>query len=361
MSILRGLKICFVAGTLGMGGAEQQLYYQVRALLECGARPSVICFSSGEYWQSRLEALGVSVICLKTGCARLQRLRAILSILSENRPAVVQAVHFYVSLYVFAAARFLGIRHIAAIRSDGKRDIFETGPWAGRLGLWLPKKILVNSHAAIRIITQSGRSARSVLYLPNVVDTKRFAPQGYPVSVPFQLIMVGRMNHPKRFDIFLKILSQLNGYGKPVLGHLVGDGIDRPKLEGMAKALGLGPNQVCFHGAVSDVERLYRQAHVCLHLSDWEGMPNTILEAMACGLPVVASRVGGIPELVQPQTGMLVELGDEAGLLESILQLFEDEKLRSALGQAGRKQVEQYHDLYKFPQLLEYFYQAILL
>jgi len=172
---------------------------------------------------------------------------------------------------------------------------------------------------------------------------------------------VGRMNHPKRFDIFLKILSQLNGYGKPVLGHLVGDGIDRPKLEGMARALGLGPDQVCFHGAVSDVERLYRQAHVCLHISDWEGMPNTILEAMACGLPVVATRVGGIPELIQPQTGMLVELDDEAGLLESILQLFEDEKLRSTLGQAGRKYVEQNHDLYKFPQLLENFYQAILL
>jgi len=361
MSILRGLKICFVAGTLGMGGAEQQLYYQVRTLLECGASPSVICFSSGEYWQSRLESLGVPVICVKAGRSRLQRLLAIVSVLSATRPAVMQAVHFYVGLYVVVAARLLGIRNIAAIRSDGTRDIAEIGPWAGRLGIWLPQKILVNSRAAAKIISNSGRSASKILYLPNVVDTKRFSPQGSPTSIPFQLVMVGRMNPPKRFDMFLRMLSHLNERGKPVLGHLIGDGFDRPHLEGMAQSLGLGPNHVCFHGALSDVERLYRRTHVCLHLSDWEGMPNTILEAMSCGLPVVATNVGGIPELIQPQTGLLVEPDDESGLQDSVLRLIEDEKLRFQLGQAGRKYVEQNHDLYKFPQLLENFYQAILL
>ncbi len=174
--------------------------------------------------------------------------------------------------------------------------------------------------------------------------------------------MVGHLGAPKRFDTFLRVLSGLHQQGRSkIVGHIVGDGSNREQLQGLARQLGLGAEQVCFHGAVPDVERLYRQADVCLHLSDWEGMPNTVLEAMACGLPVIASRVGGLPELVQEgQTGYLVEPGDEATLLAQLRALMDDQESRSNLGGSGRAFVEQSHALHNLADILEEFYEVIL-
>jgi glycosyltransferase involved in cell wall biosynthesis len=112
---------------------------------------------------------------------------------------------------------------------------------------------------------------------------------------------------------------------------------------------------------VPDVERLYRQVDLYVHLSDWEGMPNTVLEAMACGLPVIASRVGGIPELVQDlRTGLLLEPGDEAGLLAASRGLLQDEALRTGMGADARAFVEEHHALKTLPGILAQFYEEIL-
>ncbi len=158
MSRLKGLKICFVAGTLGQGGAERQLFYQVQTLKQCGAFPAIISFSDNEFWQATFEEMGIPVIGLGRVSSRLGRLAKMVSVLRDMAPQVIQATHFYANLYVVAAARWLGVREVGAIRSNGLQDVAETGRVVGRLSLWLPKNLAVNSHSALANMPAMGRS-----------------------------------------------------------------------------------------------------------------------------------------------------------------------------------------------------------
>ncbi|MGB8214202.1 MAG: glycosyltransferase family 4 protein [Anaerolineales bacterium] len=331
--------------------------------LKChGAQLSVLCFTCREYWQESIEGLGIPVIGLGHTRSRLGRLAQMIILLHRIAPDIVQSVHFYTNLYTVCTARFLGLKEVGAVRSDGVQDAAGTGAIAGQLSLKVPHFLAVNSKNAIRNIEKMGCTPSKLLYLPNVVDTQRFSPNTLPFKNEFHILMVGRLVATKRFDTFLSVLSILRQQGKlNIVGHIAGDGPDRGKLELLASNLHLGPEQVCFHGSVSDVENLYRHAHLCLHLSDLEGTPNTILEAMACGLPVIASRVGGVSDLVQNgQTGFLLEPGDESGLLTFIRQLMADEALRTSLGGSARAFIEQNYSLHRLPSILDTFYEVIL-
>jgi len=359
LSGLKEMKICFLAGTLGQGGAERQLFYQVSALQRVGALPFIVAFAQDEFWEGRLKALGIPVYALPVQSRQLKRLWFAAKIIRRERPVVIQAAHFYVNLYAWLLARLLGSRELGAVRSNGFQDVSEMGRWSGRGSLLFPRILAVNSRAGLDNLEKMGRARQSMVYLPNVVDAERFFPADQAPADAQRLIMVGRMSEPKRFDLFLRIVAELNGQGLPVMGHLVGDGPLRPALERLALDLGLGPDRARFHGAVENAEVLFRQARLCLHISDWEGMPNTALEAMACGLPVIASRVGGLAELIQDEkTGYLISPGDFEDLLASVVRLIRDEGLRRSMGRQAREYVLKQHDLSMLPDRLLEIYRA---
>lgn len=361
MNLLKDLKICFLAGTLGQGGAERQLYYQLLTLKKSGAQPFLLCFSNGEYWQHEIQSIGIPVSVLESR-SRLGRLKKVISTLNQIKPKIFQSAHFYTNLYVLFGARALNVHEVATIRSDGIQDVAGTGVLAGRLSMWLPEILAVNSQVAMENLKRLGRSDRGVFYLPNVVDTERFRP-GKPKPMDrFHIMMVGRLSVPKRFDIFLRVLSLLQkSYGNWIIGHIVGDGPDRVHLEKMAYELGIGTQQIYFHRTVSHVECFYSFADVILHMSDWEGTPNTILEAMSCGLPVIASRVGGIPDVVlDKKTGFLVDSVNEADLLSALQVLIQERDIRVQMGLAARNYVVQNHSLDTLPYHLVKIYQSVL-
>jgi glycosyltransferase involved in cell wall biosynthesis len=118
-----------------------------------------------------------------------------------------------------------------------------------------------------------------------------------------------------------------------------GRGPDEAKLRDRVRQLGMD-GMVEFLGFVDDVPRAALQASVFVLLSRWEGLPNALLEAMAAGLPVVATRVEGSAEVVRDgETGFLVAPGDAAGAARAIAALLGDRKLRDRMGRAGRERV----------------------
>jgi glycosyltransferase involved in cell wall biosynthesis len=168
---------------------------------------------------------------------------------------------------------------------------------------------------------------------------------------PPRVISVGRLKAPKTFDVLLRALARLDQ--STFRASVVGDGPDRALLEKLVSP------SVELLGERDDVPALLAGADVFALSSASEGLPISVLEAMAAGLPVVASAVGGIPELVG-DAGLLVPPRDEAALAAAIALLLEDEELRKSLGAAARARVRREFSLAGFRQAHVELYERLV-
>ena len=155
------------------------------------------------------------------------------------------------------------------------------------------------------------------------------------------LITTSRLHPQKGHRHLLDALAGLRKALPALRLLIVGDGVERPNLEAQARQLGIADAAV-FTGFRSDVADLLRAADLFVLPSLREGMPNTALEAMAVGLPVVASAVGGVPEVVVGgETGLLVPAGDAGSLRDAIARLVTERDLAGRMGRAGRERVRE--------------------
>jgi glycosyltransferase involved in cell wall biosynthesis len=183
-----------------------------------------------------------------------------------------------------------------------------------------------------------------VRMIPNGIDTQLFCPPSTVATgaeKSLQLLFVGRFQKQKNLSFLLAEFSQLPK-GTVAL-HLVGDGPDKEFLQELAAKLGVSP-MITWHGwlpraALRDV---YQTCGCLVNPSTYEGMPNVVLEAMACGLPVIASNVPGNNTLVADgKTGFLFEVNDGPGLRNAIMKL-RDAEVRLRLGQAAADRARQF-------------------
>ena len=160
---------------------------------------------------------------------------------------------------------------------------------------------------------------------------------------PVQIVSVGRLAAPKDFSTLVAAVARLPE-GRARL-RVFGDGPFRSELEAQKRALGLD-GAVEFAGEVPDVRPHLEEADVFVLSSLSEGMPVSILEAMAAGLPVVASAVPGLEEVVlDGETGFLVPPADPAALAEKLAELVDDPARRASFGAAGRARAEEHFSL----------------
>ncbi len=177
--------------------------------------------------------------------------------------------------------------------------------------------------------------------VPNVVDTRCFhPPQGgkRPSPVGVRILVVARLDPIKGLDGFLAALARLSKRGQDFRAGLVGDGPERHNLETIVRQLNL-ENRVTFYGVKSreEVAELMRQADLLALTSYWENQPVVLLEALASGLPVVASDVGGIGEVVKPELGVLIEPGNAESIangLTNVIDHLDDYKPQAIAGYA---------------------------
>jgi glycosyltransferase involved in cell wall biosynthesis len=362
---LAQVSVCFVAGTLGQGGAERQLFYMLKALKSAGARVSLACLTRGEFWEQPIRDLDVPVTWAGERGSRLMRLRRLVQIVKAERPRIVQSAHFYTNLYATLAARAAGARDIGAVRNDVTSEVRANGHLLGRWSLRAPRVIAANSALGVRNACRLGVPAPRCFLLPNVVDTERFrraARNGEGHRGPVRLLAVGRLVEQKRMDRFLRLLAQLRTNASvPVTGVIAGQGPLRESLERQAEGLGLRPDGVTFLGAVADLVPCYHAADLLVLASDWEGTPNVVLEAAACGLPAVVTDAGGAADVVREgETGFVRHPEDEAGLAEAARRLVEDAALRQRLGGAARAFIESRHSEKRLPEWLAALYEKAL-
>jgi glycosyltransferase involved in cell wall biosynthesis len=172
--------------------------------------------------------------------------------------------------------------------------------------------------------------------IPNGVHLERFDNERRPV--PGRILLVGRLAPPKRPDLAVRALHQLGSSVANAELHLVGDGPLRAETERLAAELGVA-DRVRFLGARDDVPQLLAQAACLLLVSDYEGCPLVVVEAMAAGVPVVAAEVGGVNDLLDPgRTGFVTPAGDPVALAARLEEVLAHPALAAEMGAAGRRE-----------------------
>ena len=206
----------------------------------------------------------------------------------------------------------------------------------------------VSSRLAERMAAETGYPLDRIHVVRNGVDLSRFGSVDRDESrralgIAEGTLVVGtagRLVPVKNQGLLLDALAEVVGSSTNVLGIIAGDGPLRSVLEAQGKTLGIG-NRVRFVGHRPDIERVYAALDVFVLCSHSEGLSNTILEAMASNVPVVATRVGGADELVeQGRTGTLVPPGSASDLATAILEVAGDDLTRRTLGRAARLRAE---------------------
>ena len=238
---------------------------------------------------------------------------------------------------------------------------------------WLWRKadqlLSVSGPLADRMASVVGFPRSRIKVIRNGVDTQRFRPNlgdgaqsrirwNLPVD-KLLLGIVARLDPVKNHLGVFHAVDLLRRQGLDVAIALAGDGPLRDELEKAARDLGIG-NRAYFLGNVRQIDVFYEGLDVFVLNSHSEGMSNTVLEAMASGLPVVATAVGSNPELVvEGRTGLLVPPGDVASLADGLARLARLPGLRQAMGAAGRRRVESQYSIDRMVRQYESLYQRL--
>lgn len=230
----------------------------------------------------------------------------------------------------------------------------------GRLIINRSARVIAVSNAVAAHLRPLARHPERIGVIPNGVDLERFAPAATPPSGPPVVLFVGRLIFNKGPQFLVEAMPAIVAKHPDARFRFAGDGPMQDELEKRVRELGL-EGQVEFLGQREDIPELLRQATIMARPSLSEGMPLVALEAMACGLPVVAADVGGTAEVVQDGvTGYVIEPENVEQLVERVNRLLGDAALRHEMGRAAREFVEHGYDWSSIAQRTLTVYEGVL-
>ncbi len=372
------VKILFVVTTLDRGGAERQLVALVTGLDRQRFLPVVCSLSPNGPLLPGLAAQGVRVVSLPLRGMPLQatlvqllpRLKAFVDLCAAERPAIVHGVLFHAYVLAACAARLAGVPAVIASRR-GLGYFKVRRPHyllLERLANRLTDLIVANAQAVRdHVVRQERVDPAKVQVIHNGIDPTGYDATPDPtlrrelmISEETRVIgVVANLIHYKGHAFLLQACRRIR-QERPTVVLLIGDGPLRGRLEALAGELGIR-DEVRFLGSRPDIPQLLALVDVAVLPSVEEGLPNAVLEAMAAGKPVVATRVGGIPEaVVHGETGLLVPPRDSAALAEAILWLLQHPAEAARFGAAGRRRVGEHFQLSTMVRQYEAVYERLV-
>lgn len=362
-------KVIHVLLWLDPGGLERVVLSLVQEGMQLSQRVSVVCLERPGELAGEVERAGARVYSVdKRPGLRLGTVGRLRKLFEQIRPDVVHTHQIGALFYAGPAARRAGVP-VVVHTEHGKH--YENAPLRRRLmARWAARSaerfFCVSADIAASVRARRIAPASKIEVVANGIDTARYAQSsdacalrealGIPPDAPV-VGTVGRLAEVKRQDVLLRAFARLRGACHLVL---VGDGPMRPELERLAAELGIG-NRVHFAGYQPAPERFFHVMNVFALTSRSEGMPLAVLEAWAAGVPVVASRVGGLPELIEEGVnGVMFEAGDDATLAVHLEQLLRDLEQARVLGAAGQHTVRSRFDVSVMAQRYQQSYLHLL-
>jgi glycosyltransferase involved in cell wall biosynthesis len=305
-----------------------------------------------------IEALGWPVTALEdSGGVRPSLVLRLARLMREWAVDVVHVHNTKPLLYCAPAARLAGVTRVVYTRHGQRHRATGRQNALFRMTTRLVDDVVCVSEDGGRRSIVEGIAPNRVCTVWNGVDVGRFAYAGPTGGGP--AVMVGRLSPEKDVATLLAATKMVVDQEPGFRLEIAGDGKCLAELGAQCTGLGLD-EQVRFHGNVEDVAGLLGRASMCVLPSLTEGISLTLLESMARGLPVVATRVGGNPEVVEEgQTGILVRAQAPAELAEAMLKLYRDPALGRAMGCRGRKRVETHFDIRRMVAKYEEIYSGL--
>lgn len=370
------IRVLHIITRLPIGGAEHLLASIVRHLDTSRYESVVCCIQDRGELAGLIEAGGVPVVCLERMGKRfsLATVLALARLMRQRRIDLVHCHLYHANLYGRLAARLVGIPAIATVHNTYVRRKWHRSLLNCWLGRGRGLVIAVSAEARNDIIEHDRLDPGRVLLLPNGIDIARVdtplsqaaAKQrlGYAAD-DFLIGCVGRLEEQKGHINIIRALGLMLETAPDDLKRrlqllIVGDGRLRGELEQVATTTGMA-SRVHFAGSRGDVAEILRSLDLYVMPSLWEGLSLAMLEAMAAGLPVIISDVGGAAEVLgDGEFGIRVPPGDIAALAHAVMALVQDEGERRRLGTAARRRVCEHYDLRERIARLEATYAELL-
>jgi sugar transferase (PEP-CTERM/EpsH1 system associated) len=341
------IRVVHVVTTLNVGGLERVVLDLVRRRRQDAFDARVVCLDASGLIADAVGSVGVPVDTIGTGGSVPRRVLRLARRLRQLKPDVLHTHNPQAHVHGALAARLAGVP--AVVHTKHGRGILEgrTPVVVTRLATAWTSRFVAVSQDAARVAMEAERvPAAKVVVIHNGIDVDRYAAPGTrPPATKGRGITVGRLDPIKDQSTMLRavrlVVNRMPGFQLDI----VGDGPSRAGLVEECAALDLG-DRVNFLGYQADVAPYLAAADLFVLSSESEGVPLALLEAMASGLPAVATDVGGLREVIVPgETGRLVPARSPDELARAILDIAADPGERDRMGGAARRRVVDHFNL----------------
>ena len=322
------VRLAFCITELDPGGAERALVEIVTRLDPAHWEVRVFCLGPETDLSRRLRDAGIRTECL--GARRAYQVGVLFQLvkqLREFRPALLQTFLFHANILGRLAGWWGGVPVVLSglrVAERGKRWHLWLDRWTNRLVTF---NVCVSEGVRQFSITHGGLRAEKLRVIPNGVDAERFA-SAAPVDLSqfgipsgaWTLVTVGRLTPQKGHDELLGAVAPLLIEDPQMHLLIVGEGPERETLDWLADSFGVS-GQLHLPGFQADIPGILKSCQAFVLPSRWEGMPNALLEALAAGLPCIATDVEGVRELLAGEVGIVIPPGDELVLRWAVEQV----------------------------------------
>ena len=354
------LRIVHTVSSLDMGGMEHFVLRLVLSQRQVGMESSVMTFKRGVLLQTA-HNMAVPVNLIDSKSKTLRILKCLITF-KRIKPDIVHA-HNPTSLQYAILSKLTSNSHIIITDHAQTKGIIRNQSLIER---YLTDIVVaVSKHTADKSTLQGKKPGISIIH--NGIDIKKYNIERIDIRNKLKLgdnftaIMVASFTQVKGYDILLKSINILINNGFSFIMMLVGDGPEYNSIELLSKNLNINKDYIRFLGNRNDVFDLLNASDMFILPSRLEGLPISILEAMSQRLPVIATNVGGIPELViDGETGILIPPNDPLALAEAMKRMISDPDMRRRMGEAGYQRVASEFSFERMTRQYEELYLSLL-
>jgi glycosyltransferase involved in cell wall biosynthesis len=356
------IKIIYVIDGLIIGGAQVFLVDLIELLNKNLFDIKVVTIIEKGILAEELEKIGIEVVHLqKKGRLGLWLVLQLIKFLRREKPDIVHTHLFGGDTWGRTAAILARVPVIISTEHNTNLDEGWTKRKVKKFFSFFTKKIVAVSEAVRNYsVAVDHIKAKKITVIPNGIDISQFADiTEKKFSNPPVIGVIGRLEPQKGHEYLFEALNLIKAI--PWVLWVVGDGSLKNELERLAKDLSLR-ERIIFLGARKNIPEILSQVDIFVMPSLWEGLGLALLEAAAAGKPVVASRVGGVPEIIENgKTGILVEAKNVKSLADGLEHVLLGENEAAEMGQRARAAVAEKFSAGKMIGLYEKLYKNILL